>query len=125
MTAPSPGAGPRMPERLTVVRGCEFVDEHGKDRGDAIGPFPGEECEALAAEIARRWNAYPALQAREAALRAALEGLVGMGDGDEGEIRALEWDGSVAWIDGQGYELADCIAAARAALSAAREGWAK
>lgn len=55
-----------------------------------------------------------------AALVAALESLVGAkyddGSEDEGELRAVD----VAGIDAQGYELQECIDAARAALALAK-----
>ncbi len=64
--------------------------------------------DALAAEIARRWNTHEALVE-------ALRALVGDGP-NKGEVRALEAEGLIDAADMHGYEVARCIEAARAAL---------
>ncbi len=110
MTGPTPGP---FPETLSVDEQGIYGEDQG--RGTRVAFFRHVHHAEVLAEACRRWNAH-------ADLVAALESLVGTeyddGSEDEGELRAVD----VAGIDAQGYELQECIDAARAALAKAKGG---
>lgn len=100
MTAPKPaaGGGSGLPERLAADHNY-LVDPNGPVVGCTFAPMNAEVYEhvSLCAEIARRWNALPALAEDNtrlwAALRYALsviDGAIGLDIAPAPDLRRLE-----------------------------------